>query len=355
MNTTYWSFFIFDFKQPTTQQTQTKVMNAEQKNGVKVLLKIITVIVGIILSIGFLIHLLQTSDGYRRKNLIQVQKEYGREHSGSGQWFIQNIPSPEVIVNTRENIWTRGEVIRQNLASCKSVSKETEKIWSVFHDFGTTVQLNLGMFPEKDLLRTVGTLTDENSKGLKEHREISFLPEELAGQHIEYGRSQLFLSWRSDMGISIAALEWPEKFLAGILYHELYHGSLHPVDYANPDKGYFSSDTYEYALEEIRAHTIESSVLNFKSNGLYYKKFDEIIGRGIIRKDTEDILVFVTVKDLKEFDKIFGLESGGAFMASFAYSQYLYGLAIYYMDKQGKGEVDKVALYRKLVRLGVMN
>ncbi len=287
------------------------------------------------------------TDKGRVKKMTNVQIEYSKLHDKAEFWWLSKTPPPVSFAQAADVAWKRGEDIRAMMAKHSEVSEYTRAIWDTFQDFGATIQINTRL-----PLKTISNPTERDLEGLKKGHEIIFVSEELILTHIRFGSTGVLLGWRSDAGVSLAAIEWPEKFLVGALYHEFHHSSIHPVDVNNPQLRSVPMDTEWYANEEVNAHRIESSVLNAVTNGDYHRKIDEILRRTYPWSNAKDAAAAVTINDLKEFDKMFQLESAGGVVSSFSYSQFILAVAIRFMDREG--ETDQGKLFLWLREEGIM-
>ena len=291
--------------------------------------KLILITCGIAIVILLLISFFLPSDEQRSEKMKAVQIAYINLHNhDEDSWWIRSLPGEHFYTQVADVAWKRGEEIRTLLAESATACPETQGLWNTFNGFATSFQINAGLE-----LMTVSNPTDKDKVGLMKGHEVSFLPKSLASVYASSGGTGHLLGWRSDMGISIAAIEWPKKILSAIMFHELYHGSIHPVDVENRHLTQISAGSSWYTAEEIDAERIESKVLNYVSQGAYFKKIDEIIKRRYPWSNAKDIAASITIDDLQEFDRMFELEDRGLLIAQFTYSQFLSAVVIRYLDQ----------------------
>jgi hypothetical protein len=308
---------------------------------ITILIIIVVWIVGIIT-----FSLLHKDDSDHARLLNNVQKQYTELHKFEDSWIIPRVPEPNFYDKAADVAWKWGEEIKQNLSQYEGVNETTSSIWKTLNDFIPTLQINKGQFPEN--LATIARPA-AGFIPVKGH-EIAFLPRELLLKHSTLG---VALGWRvDDQCISLAAIDWPKKFLAGALYHELLHGQRALSDSRSRFK---QLNEREIALEEMQAHRVEADVLNATSEGEYFKLFDEIENRGIFVKGLKGLVATMTLDDMKKFDVMFGLEKSGPLVTMFSYSQYIQGLAVYHMDKRGTSDKEKAEFFLWLKKSGVMS
>lgn len=313
-----WPFRYFITHLPTT--TMKKILTPS-RIALIVALLILSFFVFLLIPARKASNKVSTTENSERPFTAELQIRYRELHQINSEWFFVEVPEGHFIEKAADLAWKRGEEIRSLLARYSSVSPETEEVWNNFHNFGATVQL--------DERSTAARPDEMSAQGLKQGKELAFLPQSLASLFIQNNMQGALLSWRPDLGISIAAFEWPERFLAGALYHELLHGKRHPVK--NPPQPQLDPASLAYAIEETEAHRVESMVLNATTNGEYFKKFDEIIRR--TSGDPEDCVRAITLEDLKSFDKMLKMENACGFVAAFAFAQHTVGLGVYQMER----------------------
>lgn len=268
------------------------------------------------------------TDKDRFKAIQSLEDRYMAFHDTTDVWRTTSVPRDRkylpMVVDT---VWKRGEEVRKLLAQSHTVSPDTVAVWNNFQNFVATLQIG---FQGQSVIRISGEPTEVDKIGLREQKQISFMPKEVADL---YAKSSFYLKvfWRNDFGITVADIEWPPMFLSAVLYHELYHGMLHPVN----SNSYFSPQSVEYAREEARAHAIESTVINSLTKGDYFKRFDEIIVRAGQKATAKDVVAAITIDDLRAFDYMIGMQSSGWIPASLAFPQHLMGLIVYFHEKRG--------------------
>lgn len=282
--------------------------------------------------------IMKPTDRTRFKSLQALEKRYIEIHQNDEVWFTVNTPTESSLARDSHAAVRRGEKIRDLLSESQHVSDDTRMIWNNFKGFIPTIQIG----EVSGHLVTATTNEARSLYGIDHGKEIAFIPRSLAVKDIQLGDIKKLLCWRSDMGVSIMDIKWAPKFLTGVLYHELFHGLQHPVN----SKGFFSPESDEYALEEMKAHKIESDVLNSLTEGEYFKKFDSIIARQGSGAHVKDIVASISIDDMKSFDKMLGMEDSGMLSAGLAFPQHVLGLAKYTLDRRGASEKECLEFFR---------
>lgn len=265
------------------------------------------------------------TDKNRREKMTALQKAYGEIHNHGDVWIIEEVPTTKSATNVANQAWKEGERIRALLESYSQTNSETEELWRYFKNFAVTVHI--------DLMRTVANPTSRDEQGLREGKELALVPRKLAEEYLKMESEALLLAWRDDLGISLGAIKWPDKFLVAALYHEFLHGKRHPK--SNPKRN--SKGGLAHAIEEMEAHRLESAVMSQATGGRYLQKYDDIIKRaGGINTDPKKVIASITLEDLQEFDRLLEMKDAGLFTASFAIAHHVLGLGQYLLEKQGK-------------------
>lgn len=173
--------------------------------------------------------------------------------------------------------------------------------------------------------------------------EICVVPESQRRRHPF--PSELY--YRQEWGaLMVIAVGIPDPFFAALLYHELDHAYKHQVLRAPSSTAPPASDSY--VEEEVQAHELEHEILDKAVNGQLSQLYDQIMRRRTFTR-VADALLAVTVTDLVEFDRLFGLVEAGERMASIYAAQFYMGLGIYVINQTVSPDrrlAEKVVFYR---------
>lgn len=313
------------------------------RSSLKLLVIVGLLLVGLVgVSVPVFVKVLSPNDKSRYKAITNLQKEYLQLHDSDDRWRTTALPrNTKLFPMAVDVVWKRGEEVRKLLSESQGVSEDTQMVWNNFKHFVATLQV---IMPDGQIARISGNPTESDKIGLRENKQIAFMPRELLQILTRSGSPIFYLCWRSDYGISIVDIEWPPILLCAALYHELYHGSIHPVG----SHGYFKPDSFEYGLEEMMAHRIESQVMNVLTKGKYYQHFDKIIARAGRKADIKDVVSSISIDDMREFDRMIGMERTGFISCAIAFTQHVIGLGQYCLEKRGASKEEQGALFQWL-------
>lgn len=265
-----------------------------------------------------------------QKALHQTLAQYDRLHQ-AGTWrLIQSpqVPTVELVKTSQE----MESLIRSSVKKFARVSLATNLIAGRFSDYQVTYSTGFGSMA---IQRGGAPVAPK-----KQRLEVCFYAEQEKGQHpgLLYYRTE----WQAVM---VAAIAWPEKVFAALLYHELGHALAHQQGKPSATA---PSNSDSWTEEEVTMHTIEADVLNAVSGGQYYAKITAILRRPGVKSPGEAFLR-VTIEDLKEFDRMFESERGGPELASIMVAQHLLTVGFRAIDSslpQEKRMAAKRSLYR---------
>lgn len=267
------------------------------------------------------------TDTERYNVMASMQEAYGRMHDRPETWFLQEIPEGRFLPMALDIVWKRGEEIRANLEKWSKTSKDTEAVWRGFGHFASLLYIG-----EKDGMPIMRSSPNPGSiglRGLEEKKALVFISRKSGADLAKMIGTGMLLSWRKDAGITLAAIEWPENLLAGLLYFQMHIGVRYPVGARLP--GLWER---EYSDTHMQAYWVASQILNAVTVGEYWRRFDRIIKKS--GPSAIDCVPAISLEDMKFFDKILGMEQAGSLCASFAVTQHYFNLATYSLNKQGK-------------------
>ena len=107
--------------------------------------------------------------------------------------------------------------------------------------------------------------------------------------------------------VFVAAVDWPPAVFTSLLGHELSHALQHQ---RNALGSVASKELDEWVYEEVRAHTVESQILNRLADGAYYKTLDRLLAESKI-VDWSEAYRVLTKGHLDELDLILGTKQAG--------------------------------------------
>lgn len=171
--------------------------------------------------------------------------------------------------------------------------------------------------------------------------EICFIPRDLIDGHPStlYYRSE----WRALM---FGLVDWPDKVLAPLLYHELGHAYNHlerhlPSAVAQPG-------TDPYDSEETDMHDLEMAVQNRVTDSAYYQLLDRILDRNPRATHYVEVVLDIRREDLQELDRMFGCQRAGPTVLGPLYAQFIYSVGARHLDRHipGGGSPSDLAKYR---------
>lgn len=272
------------------------------------------------------------SEADQVEKILLTHREYQKHHSHDETWFITNTPGPAYYEQAADVAWKEGQRLKEMMQFASAASKDAAGLWGKFHDSAFSLQINAGISPE--LLKTIINPTELDKQGLANNHEVSLIPEDIAKEYFARGIPSALLAWRTDSGVTMAAIDWPDKFITAALYHVFYLGHCYPADRSKSPK-FFDPDSSSYAVAEMEAHRIESEVLNYLTQGKYFEKLDGILSRTSSTGKTYDAVAAVTYSDLLELDTLISAKDAGNISSELMYSQYIFALAIRHIDKFG--------------------
>jgi len=281
------------------------------------------------------------TDTDRAASIHGTQQMYYALHQNHDVWLTDAIPQERFYMQAADVAWKRGEHARELLKANREALPETGKIWNHFQNFAASLLIGEEV-PGR--VRSVANPTDRDKIGLREHKEMIFIPRQMAVKYIQSGYGGMMMAWRNDAGLMVADIQWSDKQLVGLLYHQLYFGVLYPY---GPQTKLPDPHSLEHAGRQMEAHRIQSAVLNKVTGGAYFKRFDEIIKRVGPSSDVKDIVSQMDINDLRAFDDMLGMKTAGIIAARLAISQHLLGLGAYVLEprRRPKKEIAEFFLW----------
>lgn len=186
----------------------------------------------------------------------------------------------------------------------------------------------------------IGSNSERVQRMLEEQairQELAFVGQRLAQMH-KLPPIQYFASWKA---VRMVALEIPEKFLAALLFHELYHAYVHRQGRDSATASAFS-DTW--ISEEVEAHELEHEVLNYATGGALNRLYERIAKRD---GDINGQLALISQSDLIEYDEMLGISGSGWGVGSPAIAQFYIGYGMWALNRAPSDD-SKMQLKRKI-------
>ena len=177
--------------------------------------------------------------------------------------------------------------------------------------------------------------------------EICFIPHDQRshGRHPSH-----FYYHAAFRGLMLSALEFPDRVMAGLLFHELGHALRHRQGAASATA---PSDSEAYAQEEVEMHALEADVFNAVSAGRYYALLDAVVDRPPLAADEREAIVKLTASDLAALDEALGASGCGTAVANALTAQYAFSVGLRYVQRncpEAERPTRSVQLYRWFAR-----
>lgn len=251
-------------------------------------------------------------------------------------WWLDSLPkNPEDPV-FHEKITSREQLISNILGRFRKVSPRAEIVYEKFNAFGVSI-----------FVGGKASIAIGSPDQIKQVRvEICFVSRDHATALEKSINAPSSVYWRSDWGMFVNAVEMPYSVFAGLLFHELGHGSRHPVSLTG--EGYFSPDSDAYAAEEIEMHELETKVFNEASGGAFEKILEEIVSRNPKAKNVSEAMAETTFDDLVRLDLAIGADKAGVETSTLLFAHYLIAVGTTYLDKHNMGVEEKIKMFRFL-------
>ncbi len=279
------------------------------------------------------------SDGGNTTSLDEfreTRKQYAALKSRNpDRWWLTEVPSTENSEFIRV-IVERERLITETLEHYKHVSPFAGNVHNHFKEF--TVSIRLG---DKESMTFV---TKEKTANVGNVPEVCFVPQTVAKTLERDTPSSLY--WRSDWGLIMSGVEFPEKVFPGLLFHEAGHGTKHPVGNATVQ---YQPGTLEYFQEEVQMHELETLVIDTACKGKFVATIDAIIDRSKEKGTSWKKLVLgLEVKDFLALDEVVGAEKFGVEASDILFAEYLIAIGLRHIEKRSLPESEKVQLYKWL-------
>ncbi len=257
-----------------------------------------------------------------------------RKSKNPDRWWLESA-SPGNPSNLADLIEHERQTLLAILDKYKSASPLAGQVQGRFRELYVTVAKDGYSFQDS-----------KSSDGAPRGTEVCFIPR---GQFSKNEPSSLYWDggWKA---VKIAALEWPERLKAGVLFHELGHGlyegnpKYRPEVSSAPTNGVFTDVSVE---EEVIMHELELAVIDKASDGAYLSTL-----RAIVRKHNaanwRSLLGLVTVEDLHSLDQVIGSENYGLATAQVVCAQNLLALGFCQIETDRALDTEKPAVYRWL-------
>lgn len=241
---------------------------------------------------------------------------------------------PEAVATLHAKLEKKKGELLELLARYRSVSPLAEKVAKRFDTLTITI-----MEPTGISMTVAGP--NQLVPDLSKSTEVCFMPK---NAFLDSMPSNLY--WDKEWSaVKIAALDWPEKFLPGILFHELGHGLCQ----FEPGAVVLVSATAEdrYTEEEILMHELELVVIDSACGGAYVKMLDRIITKHSAQ-NWSDLFQKVTLSDLQDLDRVLGAERSGERVSQAIIAQDYVALGLRIIERGKLSLSEKLAMYRWL-------
>lgn len=211
------------------------------------------------------------------------------------------------------------------------VAKTFPSFWVTFFNSGISTSITVGEDPEKVRLPHTYSI------------EICFIPRD---QFFPYRLPGHFY-YRQEWGaLMMAALEYPEPVLAGLVFHELGHAYRHRQATASSVAPQFSD---LWIMEEVEMHELEAQIFDAVSAGAFLAHMDAILARPPRPRNIYEAVNRLRLEDFRYFDAMLGTRDCGPILRAILSAQYILSLGFRYIDQSvptGKRLGHKIALYR---------
>ncbi|MDO8594384.1 MAG: hypothetical protein Q7R93_02610 [bacterium] len=246
-------------------------------------------------------------------------------------WWIRT--TPPASLETKALFEGKKSELVSLIARYREVSDKTRNIAARFTEFRLAILIR----NKPEYLMENGVVPPLTTNGLN----VCFLSEEDARRNVMY-----FTAWQSDMNIMfMLAMNFPEKIQASIFLHELAHALRHNwLD--SGGKPAPSSDT-EIVREEVEMHQFSGEILDYASNGLYFRRINEILLRSSKESRLPRVLALITTEDRQMFDAMFECDTTET-PKKYLASNYVRMLGFRYAERRGLGLEGKIDMFKEI-------
>lgn len=136
--------------------------------------------------------------------------------------------------------------------------------------------------------------------------------------------------WRA---VIIAGAKFSDQWMDALIIHELEHARMDRLGAAS---AHAPPTSNLYIIEELRAHDIESAVLNQATGGQYVRRLRSIIDAKRNIGSLKKLQDRLTIKDFKSLDQLFG--PAGEREAGLRLTQYLLDLGEIWLESRFRDE-----------------
>lgn len=279
---------------------------------------------------------------YQAKKQEEVRMEQIANYldgKADDSWWLVNEPIPPVKFETIDLLEKHMKVYSDILKKYRSTTPLSEKICDAFSSrlMATVYSSNGSLLPGR------GEIDPKYFEG---KQEVCSIPKNLMHRH----PSSLYYDsdWQALM---IAALEYPEVILAGVLFHEMGHAYYHQI--LKAPSALAPADSDLHIGEEVIMHELETKIFDVASGGKFLKAVDSVLKRHNTYKTYQKIIQALDEDDFRSLDQSLGVEKAGIQVGGTLVAHYIISTGFRFIDQRSpeKGEKQKIECYRWIRKL----